>query len=407
MNAFLYGFASQGGIGVLLWMFCRLGGTRLLFPGLLLISLALWNLGVTLGEFGILAGGSTGFQWLEMPPFTFAILFSAYALMGICALAQFYFRRERPLYVSQWFLLLAFFWFPWIYSAASLLLLFFPVRGVVQSIVNAWFVGNFLGLWLTPIALGIIFYFIPKLTARALYSHYLAAFGFWTLAFIGPWTGMANLLGGPVPAWLASTGTAANLLLLVPILCAGLNWWQTLGGAPVEHKADPALRFILVAAGSYLLANLLGMVLAVRQVSAFTHLTYLEAAQVKLALFGFVAMALFGSMRYIVPRILERPWPSEKRIHAHFWCSSAGIVLIFVALTLGGAFQAFALSQPATPFINVVRGTVPFVGLSTLGELLLVIGQVLLLWDFILLLRERCAPLGRAASDWTREGRYE
>jgi cytochrome c oxidase cbb3-type subunit 1 len=403
-NAFLYGFASQACIGVLLWIFCRLGGTRLLFPVLLSIALALWNLAVTLGVLGILAGGSTGFQWLEMPSFTFAILFCAYTLMGICALGQFYFRREGPLYVSQWFLLLALFWFPWIYSAASLLLSFFPVRGVVQSIVNAWFVGNFLGLWLTPIALGTIFYFIPKLTGRALYSHYLAAFGFWTLAFIAPWAGMANLLGGPVPAWLASTGTAANLLLLVPILCAGLNWWQTLRGAPVDYRTNSTLRFILVAAGSYLVANLLGVMLAIRQVSAFTHLTYLEGAQVKLALFGFVAMALLGGVRYIVPRILHGPWPSEKRVLAHFWCSSAGIALVFVALLLGGAFQAFALSQAATPFIHAVRGTVPFIGLSTLGELLLLAGQLLLLWDFTLLLRQRWAPLQQAASDWAMEG---
>jgi len=48
MNAILYGFASQTGIGVLLWMICRLGGNRLAFPNTLSIATALWNLGVTL-----------------------------------------------------------------------------------------------------------------------------------------------------------------------------------------------------------------------------------------------------------------------------------------------------------------------------------------------------------------------
>src|SRR5690242_18331668 len=42
MNAILYGFASQTAIGVLLWMLCRLGGTRLLFQNTICIATALW-----------------------------------------------------------------------------------------------------------------------------------------------------------------------------------------------------------------------------------------------------------------------------------------------------------------------------------------------------------------------------
>src|SRR5438105_2814564 len=153
MNALLYGFASQTAIGVLLWMLCRLGGTRLVFQNTISLAAGLWNLGVTLGIIGILVGGSTGFEWLEMPRYASPILFVSYTLIGICALLTFSFRREKSLYVSQWYLLAAIFWFPWFYSAANLLLVFFPVRGVVQSVINAWFTGNFLNLWLTPIGL--------------------------------------------------------------------------------------------------------------------------------------------------------------------------------------------------------------------------------------------------------------
>ena len=177
MNAILYGFASQTAIGVSLWMMCRLGRTRLLFHTPLFLATALWNSGVLLGLLGILSGGSTGFEWLEMPRYVSPILFLAYALIGSCALVTFYVRAERSIYVSQWYLVAALFWFPWIYSAANMLLVFFPVRGVVQSIVNAWFTNNFLGLWLAPIGLGSIYYFIPKLSGRPLYSAQLAAFG--------------------------------------------------------------------------------------------------------------------------------------------------------------------------------------------------------------------------------------
>jgi cytochrome c oxidase cbb3-type subunit 1 len=406
MNAILYGFASQTGLGVLLWMLCRLGRTRLVFQNTLAMAVGFWNLGVTLGILGILAGDSTGFEWLEMPRYASPLLFVAYGLIGICAMAAFYFRRESTLYVSQWYLLAALFWFPWIYSAANLLLIFFPVRGVVQSIVDAWYTSNFLGLWLTPIALAAIFYFIPKLTQRPLYSQPLAAFGFWTLAFFGNWSGSAKLAGGPVPAWIGSVGIAANLLLLVPLIAAAMNWHLTLDGLYGKAKSDLTLRFIVFGAASYIVAILINIVLSLREVSAITHLTYVETAQTQLALFGFVSMTLFGCLNYIVPRVVAE-WPSAKMVQAHFWCSAIGIGLVCLALTVGGLLQAFGINNLAVPFVDVIRSTVPFIGLATLGQLVLLVGQAALLWNLILLVRRRFEPLCKSVTDLVMPGRQE
>ena len=407
MNAILYGFASQAGLGVLLWLFCRLGRMRLLFQPTLLIGIAFWNLGVTLGIIGILAGDTTGFEWLEMPSYVPPMLFVSYALIGVCAMSAFYLRRERALYVSHWYLLAALFWFPWIYSAASLLLIFHPVRGVVQSIVDAWFSSSFLVLWLGPISLGAIFYFIPKLTGRPLYSRSLAAFGFWTLAFFGNWAGPAKLVGGPVPAWIASTGIAANLLLLIPLISVAINWHQTLRGLYSQVKEDLALRFTVIGAASYLLASLLNIVLSLREVSAVTHLTYVEAGQVQLALLGFVAMTLFGSIHYIVPRVMNVAWPCQKLLQTHFWGSAVGIALIVVGLMAGGVVQGLEINNPSVPFINVVRSTVPFLGIGTLGELVLLAGQVALLWNLTLLLRQHVEPWRKTVAGVAMESRFE
>jgi len=407
MNAVLYGFASQTSIGVLLWMLCRLGGTRLGFQGTLSLAVALWNLGVALGVLGILGGGSTGFEWLEMPRYASPILFISYALIGVCALLTFHSRREKTLYVSQWYLLAALFWFPWIYSAANLLLVFFPVRGVVQSIVSAWFAGNFLNLWLGPIGLAAIFYFLPKLSRRPLHSYYLAALGFWTMAFFSNWTGLTRLVGGPVPAWMTSASIAASVSLVIPLICMAMNWHFTLRGLYDKASTDTTLRYIVFGAASYLAASLLGIVLGLREVSAITHLTYLESAQVQLALFGFIGMVLFGSLFYIIPRMMQREWPSAKRVRFHFWASAAGIGLVFAGLGFGGLVQGFGINNPdpAVTFISVVKSTVPFVGIATLGQLLLLAGQGALLWDFILLLCEYTEPARKSTLDWVmRDG---
>ena len=138
LNSFIYGFAAQAGFGVLLWMLCHLGRTRLAFrPGIVAGTL-IWNAGVKIGIIGILCGESTGHEWLEMPRYASVLLFGSYLLIGIGAMRTFRQRQAGPLYISQWFLLAAVFWFPWIYSTANFLLVARPVRGVLQAALDGW-----------------------------------------------------------------------------------------------------------------------------------------------------------------------------------------------------------------------------------------------------------------------------
>src|SRR5215467_9309841 len=121
-NAFLYGFSVQAALGLMLWMFAWLGQTRIAQSWLVMAGAMIWNLGVTLGVLGILAGDSTGFENLEIPRYAAIILFLAYLMIGTWAAVTFHNRSQQRLVPSQWFLLAALFWFPWIYSTAELLL---------------------------------------------------------------------------------------------------------------------------------------------------------------------------------------------------------------------------------------------------------------------------------------------
>src|SRR5258706_13479741 len=63
-NMFIYGFASQVGLGVSVWMMCRLGGVKLVYQWPMIVAWKLWNIGVAVGVVAVLAGASTGFEWL-------------------------------------------------------------------------------------------------------------------------------------------------------------------------------------------------------------------------------------------------------------------------------------------------------------------------------------------------------
>src|SRR5439155_16958419 len=121
--AFLYGFAIPAGLGVGLWILARLGRTTLVQPILITLGITLWNLGVLLGLAGILAGDSTGYEMLEMPRYAALFLFLVYIIIAVFGLMTFHERQHRALFISQWFIVAAIFWFPWIFSTAALLLL--------------------------------------------------------------------------------------------------------------------------------------------------------------------------------------------------------------------------------------------------------------------------------------------
>ena len=101
---------------------------------------------------------------------------------------MFRYRRRGHVYITQWYLLGAFLWFPWLYAAAQVMLFIFPVQGVMQAAVNWWFANNLLFLWFGSIGLGTAYYMIPKVIGRPVHSYYLATIGFWTFAFfpVGP-----------------------------------------------------------------------------------------------------------------------------------------------------------------------------------------------------------------------------
>jgi len=382
MNALLYGFASQASLALLIWMICRLGRTPLLNGNLIVFATGIWNFALFIGLIAILSGQSTGFQWLEMPGFVAFFLFVAYTLIAVWVLITFHHRRERDSYVSVWYLLGALFWFPWIYSTANYLLLVKPVRGVMQSVVDAWYTNNLLLLWLGPIALASIYYFIPKITGRQLYSRSIALFGFWSMALFACWTGLTQLVGGPLPSWMPSASIAASVLMLIPLLCVVLNWHLTLEGSYGEAKKNTTLGFVVFGAGCYAIGTLESIVLSFRSVSEVTHFTVMRMGWTYLMLLGFVGGALFGGIHYLMPRLLQSDWSAAK-MRTHLFLTAGGVALCFLALTVGGFIQGSRIANPDTDFLGAVRSAVPFMGLSTLGLLLILVGQLSLLSKLI------------------------
>ncbi len=380
-NSLIYGCAVQAGLGIVLWLLARLGAAPLAQRGLVTVGASVWNLGVTLGVIGILAGGSTGFEYLEMPGYAVVLVFIGYLLMALWGVVTFHHRRERRLVACHWFLFTALFWFPWIYSTANLLLLAFPVRGVAQAVIAWWYFQNLSVVWLSLVGLGAVLYFLPKLTARELHSHYLALFAYWMLILLAGWGGIPN--SAPVPVWMPVLSTVSSVLFLLSVIAVALNVCETAGCSFKAVRGNPLTAFLLFGIAAFVFAALLRAGMGLLDVDQILHLTWFGPAVMQLHVYGFFVMVLFAAVYVIMPQLIgiEFPWP--KLIRAHFWVAVLGLVLLLAPLLVSGLLEQVQMKNPNQPFLMVMRATLPFLRVSTVGDLLLLIGHLFFLVNLI------------------------
>lgn len=388
-HAFLYGFALPAGLAVALWLVARLGRNPLELPAVVSAGAVLWNLAVLVGSIAILIGDGTGFDWLEYPGYAAVPLFIGYVLIGWGALDTFRRRREPTLYPSQWFLLAALFWFPWVYSTANLLLQYAPVRGILQAAVAWWYVGNLTFVWFGFVGLAALFYLVPSLTGRPLYSRYHAMIAFWLLVLFNGWRGIPP--HAPLPSWMAGVGTVCSVLSLVPLLAVGLILHRTLAGSYGSLRRVWPLPLAVASGFAWLLGNLLSIGAALPDGNRLTAFTLFTPGASQLLVYGFFALAVFAAAYLLLPRLLPEDSLSPRLIRVHAWTTVLGIAVLVLPLLVGGVVQGLRYRDPQIEFLAALKPALMALRLSTLGDLLLFVASVVFL-----------ANLGWALVRWAR-----
>ena len=381
-NALIYGFGVQAGLGVALWVIARMGMTRVVQPWLIAVGAKLWNFGLLIGVIGILAGDNTGFENLEIPRYGFVFLFLGYVLMAIFILATLHNRKERMLGPSQWFLLAALFWFPWIYFTANYLLVSHtPVQGITQAVIAWWYSGNLNLVWFGLVGLAVIFYFIQRLMNRPLYSYHLAAFTFWTILLFATWSGIPST--APVPAWIPSLSTVATVLTIITVLSVMINVRKTCGNGCSQTENPAPGKFIAFGTMAFAVAWLLNVLGAVPGVNAITNLTWYGVGVWELNVFGFFAMTMIGAIYYIVPQVTGIEWPCLKSPKRHYWFALLGVFLIVAPLVIGGVVEGFNWRNARMADVDVAKNALNFIRVTTIGEVFILLGNLMLLGNLI------------------------
>lgn len=105
------------------------------------------------------------------------------------------------------------------------------------------------------------------------------------------------------------------------------------------------------------------------------HGNLIVRAHTHINLLGWVEMAIFGVVYYVIPRLVKRPIYSIKLVKAHFWVHNFGLIGMVVFFTAAGYLGGSA-SLTATP--SEIEGIVKPL-LATMG----MFGTLVLLANFI------------------------
>ena len=386
LNMVAYGWCSLAGIGVAIWLIPRLLKTELVGAKYALLGGALWTIGVFAGTVAIAMGYSDGLEWLEYPWQIDILLVIGGALVGVPLWLTLLNRKVKHLYVSVWYIGAGLLWFPILFLIANWPGLHF---GVQQASMNWWFGHNVLGLWFTPIGLAASYYFIPKVIGKPIHSYNLSLLGFWSLAFFYSQVGGHHLIGGPVPSWLITISIVQSMMMVIPVFAVAVNQHMTVLGNFRALAYSPTLRFIVLGAMMYTAASVQGSLEALRSVNTITHFTHYTVAHAHLGLYGFFSMVMFGSIYFIMPRVMNWEWPYPKLISLHFWLVLVGFAIYFIWLSIGGWLQGLAMLDEKTPFMQSVALTIPYLkarsiggGLMTLGHLVFAAHFFAMGWKF-------------------------
>ncbi|HEV3270572.1 MAG TPA: cbb3-type cytochrome c oxidase subunit I [Candidatus Methylacidiphilales bacterium] len=349
IDTLVYGWAGTAGLGLAVWILARTSRTPVCSPATLMTAVVFWNLGVAIGLTAIFLGDSTGVELLEYPAYAAWALWVSYVLFGLWAVATYLGRRPGHDHIAQAWVLVGLFAFPWLYGAGSILLSWRPLpgSGVMQEVINAWYVHGVYTLWLAPLGLGLLYYLIPKVSGISIRFGTKTKVAFWTWVIFAPWTAVHDLVGGPFPAETVTVGLVLSGLIFIPVALIGMNLVSTAWVAEEKqgHHGGVVFPFLVLAALLFVVAGLSEEILSIRSANELLRFTMFRECNTLLWVYGFFSFVVFGAIYYIVPRLLDFGWRSALLVKAHYYLSIYGILLVIAMLGFSGVMQGNLLES--------------------------------------------------------------
>jgi cytochrome c oxidase cbb3-type subunit 1 len=355
-----------------------------------------YNLFIVIAATGYVSGVTQSKEYAEPEWYADLWLTLVWVVYLLVFLGTLWRRREPHIYVANWFYL------AFIVTVAMLHIvnnLAVPVSwtgtksytlfaGVQDALTQWWYGHNAVGFFLTAGFLGIMYYFVPKLAQRPVYSYRLSIVHFWSLIFLYIWAGPHHLHYTALPQWAQTLGMTFSIMLWMPSWGGMINGLMTLSGAWDKLRTDPVLRMLVVSVAFYGMSTFEGPVMSIRAVNSLSHYTDWTVGHVHSGALGWVAFVSFGALYALTPVLWKRQrLYSLQLVSAHFWIASIGIVLYITAMWVSGILQGLMwraydnLGFLEYSFVETVAAMHPFYVIRAGGGALFVVGALIMAYN--------------------------
>jgi len=393
-NAVIFAFVGNGMFAGIYHSMQRLCKARMFSDALSNINFWGWQLIIVAAAVTLPLGITVSKEYAELEwPIDIAITL-VWVVFAINFFGTLLVRRERHIYVAIWFYMATVITVALLHIVNSLEL---PVTflksysiyaGVQDALVQWWYGHNAVAFFLTTPILGLMYYYMPKVANRPVYSYRLSVIHFWALIFLYIWAGPHHLLYTALPDWAQTLGMVFSLMLIAPSWGGMINGLMTLRVAWEKLRTDPVLKFLVVAISFYGMSTFEGPMLSIKSVNALSHYTDWTIGHVHSGALGWNGFMNFALIYFLVPRLWKTELYSVRLATIHFWIGTIGIIFYIISMWVAGITQGLMWRAFDSEgylaygnFVETVLRVVPMYWVRLIGGLLYLGGIILLVYN--------------------------
>jgi cytochrome c oxidase cbb3-type subunit 1 len=405
-NAIAYGFLANAFLGTLHWAVPRLTFHRVASRALSYFIFVAWQAIVLSTAAAIVIGptlqdqpwvmslakslhlpislGAQGLEWGETPFWIDPVALVGLLLVGVNFMVPIA-KKTGPQYVTLWYFMAMFVWTPLTYAMGNLLPEY-TVAGTSAGAIGGLFIHDLVGLFVTPLGWGLMYYFVPIMLKKPIWSHGLSLVGFWGLAFFYPLQGIHHFLYTPIPMFLQYGAVISTIAVELVVATVVINFFGTLWGRGRALFDNLPIRYFYTGMVFYFITCFQCALQVTLTFQKLIHFTDWVVGHAHLVMFGVFSMWLFGVMTYLFPRLYGRQWYSRKLCEWHYWLSAVGLFVMFLDLTLAGVFQGYFWAS-LQPWEVSVDGSQGFWQVRAVAGLAMFGGQLCFLYNLWMTVR--------------------
>jgi cytochrome c oxidase cbb3-type subunit I/II len=393
-NAVIFAFVGNAIFAGIYHSLQRLCKARMFNDALSKMHFWGWQLIIVSAALTLPLGITTSHEYAELEWPIDILITLVWVVFGVNMFGTILKRREKHIYAAIWFYIATFVTVAMLHIVnsiqlpISLLKSYYVYAGVQDALVQWWYGHNAVAFFLTTPYLGLMYYYLPKMSNRPIYSYRLSILHFWTLIFLYIWAGPHHLLYSSTPDWVQSLGVVFSIMLIAPSWGGMLNGLLTLRGAWDKVRDDARLKFMVVGVTAYGMATFEGPMLSLKNINAIAHFTDWIVAHVHVGALGWNGFLTFAIAYYIIPKIYNTELFSKKLVSTHFWLGTLGIAFYAVPMYWAGFTQGLMWKEfnpdgflKYINFLDTTTKIIPMHVIRGVGGLMYLSGAVLMAYN--------------------------